>query len=73
MSTVLKFDPSRRTTNADGTGYLVCECGNAYFELVRVDADGNERPGAVTLNPNGTAAGYAGTPRCTSCGRDKPL
>ena len=73
MDTVLKFDPSRRSASSVGTGYLVCdECRGAYFELVEITADG-EKPGVVTLNPDGTVAGRTGTPRCANCGRDKTL
>lgn len=69
MDTVLQFDRSRRTPSSSSKGYIVCECGSAYFKLVITSPEGDEQPGLVTLAPDGRVAGRMGTPVCNQCGR----
>ncbi|MET9445451.1 hypothetical protein [Streptomyces sp. NPDC006610] len=43
-----------------------CTCGEAWFVL---DGDNMAPNGAVCMTKDGVVTGYAGRPRCMSCGR----
>lgn len=64
--TVLTF-PSRRSSSS--IDELLCECGSSWFDLVRVDSEGDEIPGSVLLHRDGRVVGYAGVLRCHECGQ----
>jgi hypothetical protein len=43
----------------------VCTCGETWFVL---DGDNTAPNGAVCMTKDGIVTGYAGRPRCMSCG-----
>lgn len=72
MGLVLQIDrASRRSASAEDAGYVVCDCGSAWFELCSIDSAGEKVYGAVSLNETGSVTGYTGTPHCIECGREK--
>lgn len=64
--TVIAFPDRRTSGSAHG---MACRCGSQWFDLVRVDARGEEVPGSVLLDRDGRVVGYAGAPRCHECGQ----
>jgi len=65
---VIALDERRaaRTARDNAT----CSCGSQWFTLVRVDRDGAETSGAISMTREGEIFGYAGIPRCMECGND---
>jgi hypothetical protein len=68
---VIQLSSRRPAPTGENLGYLVCECGSAWFELCTIDSDGTKHHGAVSLNDAGSVTGYSGTPHCLECGREK--
>lgn len=59
----------RRAAAAAKRDASCSECGGMWFELVRIQPDGTERPGQVTVTMDGDIYGYAGELRCADCGK----
>lgn len=72
LMTVINFNERRRVSEQPKPDYIVCECGEAWFELRGTHPKMPEH-GAVVLRPDGTISGYAGTPRCVGCGKPAVL
>lgn len=57
--TVIKLDEHRDQSSYDGAS---CVCGEGWFSLR-----------AVCMTKEGKVTGYAGQPRCVSCGSPYPV